>query len=41
MFETYLTDGSLEVDDIPQQTKEPVWILGKKYNAVEGNERSS
>ncbi|KAF2903691.1 hypothetical protein ILUMI_02486 [Ignelater luminosus] len=35
MFETYLTDGSLEVDDIPQQTKEPVWILGKKYNAVQ------
>lgn len=34
MFETYLTESSLEVDDIPQQTKDPVWILGKKYNAV-------
>ncbi|KAF5305695.1 hypothetical protein FQA39_LY09184 [Lamprigera yunnana] len=33
MFETYLTEGSLEVDDIPQHTKDPVWILGKKYNA--------
>ena len=35
MFENYLTESSLEVDDIPQQTKYPVWILGKKYNAVE------
>lgn len=34
MFETYLTDSPLEVDDIPQ-TKEPVWILGKKYNAIQ------
>ncbi|KAF5297750.1 hypothetical protein FQR65_LT09924 [Abscondita terminalis] len=33
MFETYLSENSLEVDDIPQQTKDPVWILGKKYNA--------
>lgn len=35
MFETYLTENSLEPDDIPQ-TKEPVWILGKKYNAIQG-----
>ena len=24
-----------EVDDIPY-TQEPVWILGKKYNAIKG-----
>lgn len=36
MFENYLTESSLEVDDIPQQTKEPVWILGIKYDAIEG-----
>ena len=38
MFEAYLTHESTsqpEPDDIPQ-TKEPVWILGKKYNALKG-----
>lgn len=38
MFEAYLTHEStsqLEPDDIPQ-TKDPVWILGKKYNALKG-----
>ncbi|KAL1123767.1 hypothetical protein AAG570_001540 [Ranatra chinensis] len=35
MFEAYLAheSGHLEPDDIPN-TKEPVWILGKKYNAI-------
>lgn len=35
MFEAYLTheSGHLEPDDIPH-TKEPVWILGKKYSAL-------
>lgn len=37
MFEAYLTQesGHLEPEDIPH-TKEPVWILGKKYSAVHG-----
>lgn len=37
MFEAYLTHESVnfEPDDIPQ-TSEPVWILGKKYNATQG-----
>ncbi|XP_044734329.1 cysteine protease ATG4B [Chrysoperla carnea] len=36
MFEAYLTHESVnfEPDDIPQ-TSEPVWILGKKYNATQ------
>lgn len=34
MFEAYL-EATIEPDDIPQTT-EPVWILGKKYNAIEG-----
>nr|CAD7461998.1 unnamed protein product [Timema tahoe] len=35
MFEAYLTheSGHLEPDDIPH-TKDPVWILGKKYSAI-------
>lgn len=35
MFEAYLTQesGHLEPEDIPH-TKDPVWILGKKYSAV-------
>ncbi|KAK9510581.1 hypothetical protein O3M35_005328 [Rhynocoris fuscipes] len=35
MFEAYLAheSGQLEPDDIPH-TKEPVWILGKKYSAI-------
>lgn len=38
MFESYLgsIDGSIEPDDIPK-TNEPVWILGKKYSAIQGN----
>jgi len=39
MFEAYLTHESTsqpEPDDIPQ-TKDPVWILGKKYNAMKGS----
>lgn len=36
MFEAYLShDGVSEPDDIPQ-TKDPVWILGKRYNGYEG-----
>jgi len=37
MFEAYLTNeaGQLEPDDIPQ-TNNPVWVLGKKYNAKQG-----
>lgn len=37
VFETYLgvQDGSIEPDDIPK-TNEPVWILAKKYNAIQG-----
>lgn len=37
MFEAYLAnEGVIEADDIPQ-TKDPIWILGKKYNGSEGN----
>lgn len=36
VFEVYyLGQDGLEPDDIPK-TDEPVWILGKKYNAVQG-----
>lgn len=35
VFEAYYEHGHLEPDDIPQ-TKDPVWILGKKYNAIQG-----
>lgn len=35
MFEAYLEATALEPDDIPQ-TNEPVWILGQKYNSIEG-----
>lgn len=37
MFEAYLTNEAvqLEPDDIPN-TKDPVWILGKKYSAIDG-----
>lgn len=40
MFESYLGvsglgEGSLEPDDIPK-TNDPVWILGKKYSAIQG-----
>ena len=37
MFEMYL-EGSIEPDDIPN-TREPVYILGKKYNAVQGKSK--
>ncbi|KRT81154.1 Peptidase, partial [Oryctes borbonicus] len=34
MYEVYYAhEGGVEPDDIPK-TKEPVWILGKKYNAT-------
>jgi choline kinase len=37
MFEAYLTQeaGHMEPDDIPH-TKDPVWVLGKKYRAIDG-----
>ena len=37
MFDTYIgyDIGSLEPDDIPK-TDEEVWILGKKYNTIQG-----
>lgn len=36
MFEAYLThDSNAEVDDIPLDSKEPVYISGKKYIAAE------
>jgi len=37
MFEAYLTQdaGHLDPDDIPDTT-DPVWVLGKKYSAVDG-----
>lgn len=38
MFDIYLggvDPTALEPDDIPK-TNEPVWILGKKYNAIQG-----
>lgn len=36
VFEVYyLGQDGIEPDDIPK-TDEPVWILGKKYNAVQG-----
>lgn len=37
VFETYLNQepGQLDSTDIPY-TKEPVWILGKKYNPIQG-----
>lgn len=38
VFDSYL-DGTIEadddIDDIPK-TNDPVWILGKKYNALQG-----
>lgn len=36
MFEAYLTQeaGHLDPDDIPH-TNDPVWVLGKKYRAIE------
>jgi hypothetical protein len=38
MFEAYLTQeaGHLDPDDIPH-TKDPVWVLGKKYRAIDGD----
>lgn len=38
VLEAYLGQdgGPLEPDDIPK-TNNPVWILGKKYSAVQGN----
>lgn len=38
VFETYLNQEHSQLDaiDIPH-TKEPVWILGKKYNPIQGN----
>lgn len=40
MFEAYLTHETVnfEPDDIPQ-TADPVWILGKKYNALTGESK--
>lgn len=36
MYEVYYShEGGVEPDDIPK-TKEPVWILGHKYNATKG-----
>lgn len=36
VFEVYyLGQDGVEPDDIPK-TDEPVWVLGKKYNAVQG-----
>jgi hypothetical protein len=42
MFEAYLTHeaGHLEPDDIPH-TSGPVWVLGKKYNAIQGELKTS
>lgn len=40
VFEAYLGQDAgmlLEPDDIPK-TNDPVWILGKHYNAIQGNE---
>lgn len=36
-FESYLAQDSslIEPDDIPK-TNNPVWILGRKYNAIQG-----
>lgn len=36
-FENYLAQdaNSIEPDDIPK-TNSPVWILGRKYNAIQG-----
>jgi cysteine protease ATG4 len=38
MFEAYLTQeaGHLDPDDIPH-TEDPVWVLGKKYRAIDGD----
>jgi hypothetical protein len=40
LFDAYLTHESLqcEPDDIPC-TSDPVWVLGKKYDARKGNEK--
>lgn len=38
VFEAYLGQDAtmlLEPDDIPK-TSDPVWILGKQYNAIQG-----
>lgn len=42
VLEAYLGQdgGPLEPDDIPK-TNNPVWILGKKYSAVQGNPNPS
>lgn len=40
VFESYLNQeyGHVDANDIPQ-TKEPVWILGKKYNPIQGEKQ--
>lgn len=35
IFEAALSHDSSDFDEIPP-TKEPVWILGRKYDAVRG-----
>lgn len=36
MDSLFMQNTSEELDDIPQ-TQDPVWILGKKYNAIKGS----
>lgn len=31
--------ASSEPDDIPRMTREPVWILGKRYCAIQGKQQ--
>lgn len=37
-FENYLAQDNnlIEPDDIPKTNKDPVWILGRRYNAIQG-----
>lgn len=38
-FDSYLDNNSIEPDDIPK-TNDPVWVLGRSYNAIQGKKSS-
>lgn len=38
-FEGYLDNNLIEPDDIPK-TNDPVWVLGRSYNAIQGKKSS-
>lgn len=39
-FENYLAQAQdsnlIDLDDIPKTNRDPVWILGRRYNAIQG-----